>query len=94
MSDNNHISENKPKLPSHYAYSVREGKDDKAHFTKIGAAWLASDDGLTVSVDAMPLDGKIHLRSRDALARMRAQRRQHTLKQDGHSPAEHKCKLK
>jgi hypothetical protein len=93
MSDNHHISDNKPKLPSHYAYSVREGKDDKAHFTKIGAAWTASDDGLTVSVDAMPLDGKIHLRSREALARMRNARQQHTQEQNGHSPSEHDPKL-
>ena len=81
MSDN--FTENTPKLPSHYAYTVKEGKGNKAHFSKIGAAWPAKDNGLTIDIAAMPLDGKIHLRSREALERMREERaKQHVSPQD------------
>jgi len=72
MSEN--FSENKPKLPSHIAYSVEEGVDGKNHWQKIGAAWSAKDGGLSLKLNAMPLDGKIALRSREELERMRAER--------------------
>ena len=73
MSENN-FSENKPKLPSHIAYSVNEGKDEKNHWQKIGAAWPTKDGGLSLKLNAIPIDGQIALRSREELDRMRAQR--------------------
>lgn len=79
MSDN--FNENKPKLPSHIAYSVETGNDDKNHWQKIGAAWPAKDGGLSLQLNALPIDGKIALRSREELERMRAERQQ-TQKQD------------
>ncbi len=79
MSDD--FTENKPKLPSHIAYSVEEGTGDKNHWQKIGAAWPAKDGGLSLQLNALPIDGKIALRSREELERMRAERQQ-TQKQD------------
>lgn len=79
MSDN--FTENKPKLPSHIAYSVEEGNNDKNHWHKIGAAWPTKDGGLSLQLNAVPIDGKIALRSRKELERMRAERQQ-THKQD------------
>lgn len=74
MSDN--FSEQNSKQPSHLAYSVTEGKDDQNHWTKIGAAWQTKGDGLKIKLNAQPLDGEIHLRSRAELERMRAEREQ------------------
>ena len=74
MSDN--FTENKSKLPSHIAYSVESGNGDKEHWQKIGAAWPAKDDGLSLQLKALPLDGKIALRSREELERMRAEKQQ------------------
>lgn len=69
------FSESKPKLPSHLAYSVEQGKDDKNHWQKIGAMW-ETRDGYSLRVSAIPLDGNIALRSREAVEQMRAQREQ------------------
>ncbi len=73
MSKDN-FSQNKPKLPSHIAYSVEDGKGDKNHWQKIGAAWPTKDGGLSLKLNALPLDGRVSLRSREELERMRAQR--------------------
>lgn len=70
----NNFSQSKNKLPSHYAYTVNEGRDHKSHWQKIGAAWPAKDDGMTLKIDSVPLNGEIILRSREALERMRAER--------------------
>ncbi len=75
MSSDN-FSEPKSKMPSHIAYNVMEGKDDKNHWQKIGAAWPAKDDGLSLKLHSIPLSGEIALRSREALERMRAEREQ------------------
>lgn len=40
----------------------REGEPDKTIWTKIGAAWVNRDGSINVDLDALPLDGKIHLR--------------------------------
>ena len=42
----------------------REGKDGKAYFTKIGAAFPAKNgDGWNLVLDALPIDGRIFLRT-------------------------------
>jgi hypothetical protein len=52
------------KRPSHYAYSVRQDKEGNAHFNRIGAAFCHKDSkGFTVELDAMPVDGRVTLRS-------------------------------
>lgn len=68
------FSQNKPKLPSHIAYSVEEGNGDKNHWQKIGAAWPSKDGGLSLKLNAIPIDGRIALRSREELERMRSAR--------------------
>ena len=51
------------KSPSHIAYHVREGKDDRGFWTRVGAAWPHNDGkGFNISLDSMPLDGRIVLR--------------------------------
>jgi hypothetical protein len=53
----------KLKHPTHFAYAVRERKDQKGFFTKIGAAWANADGrGFSIQLDAVPLDGRITLR--------------------------------
>lgn len=50
--------------PSFTAYQVKTDRDDKSHFTKVGAAFPHKDGkGHTIALDAMPVDGKIVLRS-------------------------------
>jgi len=70
----NNSDENKPRLPSHIAYSVEEGGDDKNHWHKIGAAWPTKEGGLSLHLNALPINGRIALRSREELERMRAER--------------------
>jgi hypothetical protein len=66
----------KPSAPSHIAYNVTEN-DDRAFYTRIGAAWPSADgNGLSVRLDAIPVDGRITLRSREALERLREERAQ------------------
>ena len=72
MSD--HVSEKPANQPSHYAYTVEKGRDDKSHWQKIGAAWETKGDGLSLQLKSLPLDGKIALRSREEVEKMRAQR--------------------
>ena len=51
------------KAPTHTAYQVRDGKDDKGFWTRIGAAWPHNDGkGFNVTLDSIPLDGKVVLR--------------------------------
>lgn len=51
------------KKPSHVAYQVRNREGSNAFWTRIGSAWRHADDqGFTVHLDSMPLDGRITLR--------------------------------
>ena len=72
MSSDN-FTEDQPNRPSHIAYTVEAGKDDKNHWHKIGAAWQTKG-GLNIQLTAVPIDGNIALRSREALEQMRAER--------------------
>ena len=57
---NNTASSNTPTL---VAYQVREVKEGKDFWTRIGSAWSHKDGkGFTVQLDAVPLDGRITLR--------------------------------
>jgi len=50
------------KAPTHIAYHVREG-NDKGYWTRIGAAWAHKDGkGFNLSLECLPVDGKISLR--------------------------------
>ncbi|OGQ84632.1 MAG: hypothetical protein A2289_09660 [Deltaproteobacteria bacterium RIFOXYA12_FULL_58_15] len=44
-------------------YTIREdAKSDKSCWTKIGVAFVNRDDSINVQLDALPLDGKLHIR--------------------------------
>ena len=50
--------------PSHIAYSVREGKEGKAFFNRVGSAFQHKDgNGFDVALDATPVNGRITLRT-------------------------------
>ena len=53
-----------PKKPSHLAYQVSDGQDGKSYFNRIGAAFEHRDhQGYNIALDAVPVDGKITLRT-------------------------------
>jgi hypothetical protein len=54
------MSDNKPTL---YAYTVRDrGRSRPSIWTRIGAAWPhEKGNGFTITLDALPLDGRIVL---------------------------------
>ena len=54
------MSNNKPAL---FAYAVKDrGKNRKAIWTRIGAAWPHENGkGFTIELEAMPLDGRLVL---------------------------------
>lgn len=57
-------NENKSKSPTHIAYQVREGDDNKSYFNRIGAVWTHKDgEGFNIQLDSMPVDGKVTVRS-------------------------------
>lgn len=50
------------KAPTHGVYVV-QGDGDKAHWIKIGAAWLHGDNkGANLILDALPLTNKVVVR--------------------------------
>lgn len=52
------------KTPAYLAYNIVEGSDEtKSHWTKVGAAWSHDKgDGFTITLDCIPLNGRIVLR--------------------------------
>jgi len=49
--------------PDFIAYSVRESRDGKGHWNKVGAAWQHRDgQGLDIQLESLPLDGRLTLR--------------------------------
>jgi hypothetical protein len=54
---------NKSTKPAYIAYHVRDGKNDKGFFTRIGVAFPHKDgNGFNLLIDVIPLDGRITLR--------------------------------
>lgn len=52
------------KRPSHVAYHVREGKDGKSYFNRVGSVFEHKDgEGYNVVLDAVPVDGQVVLRT-------------------------------
>lgn len=52
------------KGPSHIAYHVREGEENKAYFNRIGSVWPHKDgQGFNVQLDSVPVDGRITIRT-------------------------------
>jgi len=72
MTDSN--SKEVSKQPSHIAFTVEEGKNDHNHWRNIGAAWPAKDGGLSLKLNALPVDGRVTLRPREELEKLRDER--------------------
>jgi len=52
------------KVPSHIAYHVREGGENKAYFNRIGALWPHKDgEGYDLQLFATPVDGRVTIRT-------------------------------
>lgn len=71
---------NEKNRPSFDAFQVNEGPDDKSYFNRVGAAFAHKDgEGHTIQLDAVPVDGRIVLRTPkerlDEARRPRKQRR-------------------
>ena len=50
--------------PSHNAYTIR-GSGEQEYWMQIGAAWEHKDGkGLTIRLEALPIDGKVVIRDR------------------------------
>lgn len=50
--------------PSHIAYHVREGEENKAYFNRIGSVWPHKDgQGFNIHLDSVPVDGRITIRT-------------------------------
>lgn len=61
-SDNQNKNQNRG--PSHIAYQVREGEENKSYFNRIGAVWTHKDgEGFNIDLDSFPKDGKVVVRS-------------------------------
>lgn len=61
-SDNQNKNQNR--APSHIAYQVREGEENKSYFNRIGAMWAHKDgEGFNIQLDSLPVDGKVTVRS-------------------------------
>jgi len=61
----NHLHKEKDmsNLPTHAVYSIKDrGEDQKAYWLKIGSAWTNKDGSFNVVLDALPTDGKLHIR--------------------------------
>ncbi|MEZ5492360.1 MAG: hypothetical protein R3F50_18915 [Gammaproteobacteria bacterium] len=51
------------KKPDYIAYSVRDTRDGKSDWNKVGAAWGHRDgQGIDLQLDATPVDGRVTLR--------------------------------
>ncbi len=54
----------KGKKPSHIVYQVREGGKDQSFWDRVGSAWAHDDGkGFNVQLHAVPLDGRLVLRT-------------------------------
>jgi len=63
MSNNTETATPSGNAPSHIAYHVRDGKDKKGFWTRIGVAWQHKDGkGFNIQLEVAPLDGRILLR--------------------------------
>ena len=43
-------------------YTIRDGSNGNSYWDRIGAAFVNKDGSLNVVLNALPLDGKLHIR--------------------------------
>jgi len=62
MSETNENSGGKK--PEFIAYNVKDSKDGKGFFHRIGAAWPHRDgEGYDIQLESLPMDGRVTLRT-------------------------------
>ena len=67
MSEQHSTAKTNGRLPTHVAYQVREREGKNAIWTRVGSAWSHADNkGFSIQLDAVPLDGRVTLRTPDA----------------------------
>lgn len=55
------MSANKPQFD---VYTIKDrGENRKAYWLRIGGAWSNKDGSLSIILDALPTDGKLHVRA-------------------------------
>ena len=47
------------KKPDFNVYVTREGADGKNHYRQIGVAWSVANDGISIKLDALPVNGEL-----------------------------------
>ena len=56
--------ENSRHTPDYIVYTITEtGAEQKNFWQRVGAAWRNKDDSINVTLNALPLNGKLHLRA-------------------------------
>ena len=45
--------------PDFHVFTSRKGSDDKTYYNRVGAAWNVSNDGISIKLDALPVDGSL-----------------------------------
>lgn len=49
------------KKPDYEAFVSQKGGDNKNFYTKVGAAWAVGSDGISITLQALPVDGRLVL---------------------------------
>lgn len=47
--------------PDFGVFVSEKGRDNKAFYTRVGSAWHVSNDGISVKLQALPIDGALVL---------------------------------
>lgn len=45
--------------PDYEVFVTREGRDRKTYYTRIGAAWMVANNGISIKLDALPVGGEM-----------------------------------
>lgn len=49
------------KKPDYEVFISQKGKDNKNYYTRVGAAWQVASDGISIKLNALPVDGSLVL---------------------------------
>ena len=50
--------------PDYVAYTIVETNDDiKDYWQRVGSAWTNKDGSINITLNALPLNGKLHIRA-------------------------------
>lgn len=50
-----------------FAISEQQGEENKSRWTKIGIGFVNRDSSINIVLDAIPLNGRLHIRDRSAV---------------------------